>query len=437
MNEQEQIKRPNVFKNKNYCLVFLGALVSNIASLFYSFAVSFYILKITDNNALLQGVYLATGGITFGIVTLFGGVISDRFNKAKIMYICDYIKGIVIIGFTLLLMFVIESVTAKIVALFVVSIISNAIAGVFSPASAALLPIIVREDQYQQAQSFFSILNSFQSIVGVILAGVLYTLIPINILFLIVGICYIGSAISEMFIKYSSEYEKNDEKLTAKVVFSDIKEGFKYIVSMRAILVFMICILFINFFFSPVFDNFLPYFIATDVASSNYMFSDRMAPEMWSSFGSVAFGIGSLVMGIILSSSKPKEKSSPTIKLGLLLVSIVMAAMTLSYILFKNNINNINILLIIDIIILFLIGISLVLINVPGSTALMKLVDKDKMGKVSGVLNIGSQGLIPLSMFLGGVAISYLGASGLLVICAIGFFVVTMIVFFNKAIKEI
>ncbi len=434
---EEEIKRENVFKNKNYCLVFLGALVSNIASLFYSFAVSFYILKITDNNALLQGIYLAVGGITFGIVTLFGGVISDRFNKAKIMYICDFIKGIVIIGFTLLLIFVIKSVNAKIISLFIVSIISNAIAGIFSPASSALLPIIVKEDEYQQAQSYFSILNSFQSIVGVILAGILYTLIPINILFLIVGIFYIGSAVSEMFIKYETSYERKEDKLTARIVFSDIKEGFKYIASIKAILALMICILFINFFFSPVFDNFMPYFISTDVASSNYMFSDKIAPEMWSSFGSVAFGIGSLIMGIVLSSLEPKEKSNPTIKWSLVLMAIVMGAFTLFYALFITNIININALLIINIIMLLLIGLLIVLVNVPTSTALMRLVDKDKMGKVSSVLNIGSQGLIPLSMFLGGIAINYFSSIGLLIICASGFFIVAMIVFFNKPIKAI
>ena len=437
MNEQVQIKRPNVFKNKNYCLVFLGALVSNIASLFYSFAVSFYILKISGNNALIQGLYLATGGITFAIVTLFGGVISDRFNKAKIMYICDYIKGIVIIGFTLLLMFAIKESTTKIVSLFVVSIISNAIAGIFSPASSALLPIIVEEEDYQQAQSYFSILNSFQSIVGVILAGVLYTLIPINVLFLIVGICYIGSAISEMFIRYETSYENEEEKLTAKIVFNDIKEGFKYIASIKAILALMICVLFINFFFSPVFDNFMPYFISTDVASSNYMFSNKIAPEMWSSFGSVAFGIGSLIMGIVFSSLEPKEKNNPTIKWSLLFMSIVMALFSLFYILFKNTFININTLLIITIIVFFAIGLLIVLVNVPSTTALMKKVDKDKMGKVSSVLNIGSQGLTPLSMVLGGVALNYIGSIGLLIICVVGFFAVSMIIFFNKSIKEI
>ena len=298
--EQKQIVRKNVFRNKNFTLTFLGALVSNVASLFYSFAVSFYILKITGNNAFIQGLYLAVGGVTFCVVTLFGGVISDRFNKAKIMYICDYLKGAVIIGFTLLLMFVIRSNEGQVAALFVVAVLSNAIAGIFSPASSALLPQIVEEESFQQAQSYFSILNSFQSIVGVILAGVLYTMVPLNVLFFIVGGCYILSAISEMFIRYDGTHEKRDEKLTMKAVFRDIGEGFRYLASIKAMLILMICILFINFFFSPIMDNFLPYFIATDITGSDYLFHESIAPEMWSSFFSVAFGIGSLIMGIVL-----------------------------------------------------------------------------------------------------------------------------------------
>ena len=436
MNEEVSVKK-NVFRNKNYTLVFLGALVSNVASLFYSFAVSFYILKITDNNAFIQGLYLAVGGVVYCVVTLFGGVISDRFNKAKIMYICDYIKGITILAFTLLLMFAIKSVTAKVVALFVVTVIGNGIAGIFSPASTALLPIIVEEDMYQQAQSYFSILNSFQSIVGVILAGVLYTLIPINVLFLIVGVCYLGSAVSEMFIKYESEYEKRDEKLTFKGVMSDIKDGFKYVVTIKALLALMICILFINFFFSPIFDNFVPYFIATDIASSNYMFKEMMAPEMWNSFFSVAIGIGSLVMGIILSNAEQKEKNNPMIRWSMMAVSVVTAFMALFYILFRNDFIGINALLIISMVLILMIGVLLVLINVPATTAIMKIVDKDKMGKVTSVSSIGSQGLIPIAMFLGGVAITYLGSSGLLIVCAGGLFLTSIILFVNKHIREL
>ena len=342
LNNEQQTKRKNVFTNKNFTLTFLGALVSNVASLFYSFAVSFYILKITDNNALLQGLYLAAGGLTFCIVTLFGGVIGDRFNKAKIMYICDYLKGAIIIGFTFLLMFAIKSTTGQVVALFIVSVLLNAIAGIFTPASSALLPQIVDEDSFQQAESYFSILNSFQSIFGILLAGILYSLVPINVLFFVVGGCYILSAISEMFIKYNSEFEKRDEKLTVKAVFGDIKTGFKYIASIKSILALMICILFINFFFSPFSENFIPYFISTDVASSDYMFKGSLEPEMWSSFISVLLGVGSLIMGIILSSIKQFEKSNRIIRWSLLVVSFVFILLVVSYLMFSQNIIDIN-----------------------------------------------------------------------------------------------
>ena len=57
-------KKPaNVFANRNFRLVFLGALVSELGAILYSFAVGFYILEISDNNAFLQGLYLALCGI--------------------------------------------------------------------------------------------------------------------------------------------------------------------------------------------------------------------------------------------------------------------------------------------------------------------------------------------------------------------------------------
>jgi len=437
MNEEEKKVKKNVFRNKNFTLGFLGALVSNVGSLFYSFAVSFYILKITDNNALIQGLYLAVGGAVFCVVTLFGGAIGDRFNKAKIMYICDYIKGAVIIVFTILLMTVITSATAKVAALFVVTIIGNAIGGIFTPASSALLPQIVEEDMYQQAQSYYSIMSSFQSIVGVILAGILYTLVPINTLFLIVGVCYILSGISEMFIKYESAYEKRDEKLTVKAVLSDIKEGFKYVVSMKAILALILCILFVNFFFSPVFDNFAPYFVATDIANSDYMFKEHIAPEMWSSFFSVAIGIGSLIMGIIMSNAEQKEKFSGTIRWSMVAITVVIGLIPAAYILYTGGVVGINVVLAATIIVLLALGMLLVLINVSTSTLTMKIVDKDKMGKVTSVGSIGSQGLIPVAMFLGGVAITYLGSAGLLIVCTAGLLITTLFLFFNKSIKEL
>lgn len=431
----EQVKRKNIFRNRNFTLVFLGALVSNVAALFYSFAVSFYILTLTDNNAFIQGLYLAIGGIVYCIASLFGGGISDRFDKAKIMYICDYIKGFVIIGFTLLFMFVINSNSIKVISLFIITIILNVIAGIFSPASSALLPQIVEEDDFQQAQSYFSILGSFQSIVGVFLAGILYSLIPIDILFLIVGICYIGSAISEMFIKY--EHEKTNENISLSTMLNDIKTGFTYFVSVKPIFVLMMGILVLNFFFSPFYSNFIPYFIVSDVTGADYFFKELITPELWSSLFSIGLGIGSLIVGFIFSLMKQKEKYAKLIKLSLILVSLIFVIDTLVYYLFSKDFITINILLISFFISFVLIGGLLIMINVPGSTAMMKMIDKDNFGKVSSVINISSQGLIPFSTFLAGICLTHLGSFGLLLICSLGVLAASILISINRSIDEI
>ena len=77
------------------------------------------------------------------------------------------------------------------------------------------------------------------------------------------------------------------------------------------------------------------------------------------------------------------------------------------------------------------------LLNVPTSTAMMKIIDKDKFGKVTAVTSIGSQGLIPLAMFLGGLAITYIGSFGLLAICAGGLTIISLFLFFNKSFRDI
>ena len=79
----KNIKNDNVFRNRNFRLVFFGALVSELGALLYNFAVSFYILRISGNSAFLQGLYLALCGVALLVFTPVGGVLGDRFNKAK------------------------------------------------------------------------------------------------------------------------------------------------------------------------------------------------------------------------------------------------------------------------------------------------------------------------------------------------------------------
>ena len=430
---EEKLK--NVFCYKNFTLTFLGAFVSNLGNTLYTFAVSFYILALTNNNAFIQGLYLATGGIVYVLVTLFGGVISDRFHKGKIMFICDYAKGGILVAFTLLLMLVIQNPTAKVAILFVIAVIGNIIAAIFSPAASSLLPHIVPEKSFQQAQSYNSLMQSSLGILGVILAAVLYGVLDIHILFFIVGGCYILSGVSEMFIKY--DYKKNADKLTLKRTFQDIGDGMKYIAGLKPLLFLMLGILLLNFFVSPLSANFLPYFVATDVASHNYLFSNFLTPEMWSSVIQVAYAIGMIIMAVILSSRPQKNRIYKGLSVSLIIFATLYVVLTVIYILFASNVADINVMLIAFVPIGITMGMTLITINIPITTKMLTIVDKDKLGKVNSVVDVGSQGLIPLSNFLAGLVISGLGPSWLCIISTGGLSLMTIILVLNKHVKQL
>lgn len=434
---KENKKIQNVFKIKNYLLLFQGTAVSNIAAILYDFALSFYILKITNNNTIIQGTYLAMCGVVFIIFSFCGGVIADRFNKVKIIYGSDFIKGSILLLSALVISIAISSglVNLQIVIIFIIGFINNIIASTFSPASQSLMPLIVEDNQLQQANSYMQVLTSFESILGIILAGLLYSLVPITVLFLIIGSCYILSGISELFIKI--EYKKSETKLTIKSMLFDLKDGFKYLLPQKAILSLIFGMLFINFFFSPCFSNAMPYVISVHVASSDYLFKEFMTPEMWSSIFTVCFSIGSLIAGIVIGNIHQNEKCGKKVKKWLFTIGFLMAFLAVIFYVFIALNNKINYFLIGTSIIFFFAGIAIVNINVPLATLFQRKIEKEKMAKVWSLINIGSQGMIPIASFLAGIIIKGSGVGVLFVICAVGFILTAFIVSLNKEVDNL
>ena len=425
----------NVFTNRNFRLVFLGALVSEIGAILFNFAAGFYILEISGNNAFLQGLILALSGAVMLIMTPIGGVLGDRVNKATIMFICDYIKGGLII-LTNVLMLLFRSPGVHIALLFFVSIIGSAVSGIFSPAAGSLLPHIVEEDQLQQGNSYFSVKNSLQGIIGIVLAGVLYAAMSIYALFFLVGACYVASGVSEMFIRY--EHKRPQERLTVRVALGDIKGGVKYLRTQKAIVALMASILFINFFLSPVTGNFIPFFIKTDVAGApSYIFSRLLTPELWASVFSVLTGLSSLVGAVILSSRPQIEKVGRRTALLLCWTAVVMIALAVSYWQLVARDVSLNAFLLLFCLGCVILGALIVNINIPLNTTVMRVIDKDMLSKVSSLISIASQGLIPIASVLAGAVLQYMGSTVLLAVCALGFTAAAVMLLLSKSAREI
>ena len=425
----------NVFAVRNFRLVFLGALVSELGAVMYSFAVGFCILEISGNNAFLQGLYLAACGGTALLMTPIGGVMGDRYRKATIMFVCDYIKGgLILLAGLLMLLF--RSYDAQVSILFAAGILGSAVSGIFTPASSALLPNIVDDERLQQANAYFSVKNAMESILGVVLAGILYAVIPIHLLLMLVGICYILSGVSEMFIRYENQAPK--EKLTLRLAWRDMADGIAYLRGQKAIMALMFSILFINFFATPVVNNFLPYFVRTDIAGApTYLFDSWLTPELWSSAFTMIYGVSSLIGAAVLSMRRQQPKCGFRVSLLICAVAAIMTALTVSYWLLVARGASLNAFLILFSLGFFLIGYILAEVNIPISTVMMRTVAKDKLSKVTSITGMISQGLIPISSMLAGITLQRAGSTGLLVICTIGFTATALMLLCNRRVREI
>ena len=359
----------------------------------------------------------------------------DRINKAKIMYVCDYVKGGLILSATVLLL-VFRAPEAQLAILFVLGILGNMVSGIFNPAAGAIFPHIVREDQLQQANSYIAMKSSTENILGVVLAGILYALLPIHTLFFLIGACYIASGVSEMLIR--CEFHPGTERLTLKLAVRDMADGIAYLKTKKAILALLVSVLFINFFFAPLTGNFLPFFVKTDVAAApSYLLDDILTPELWSSVFAVCFGLSSLLGAAILSGRAQEDKCGGKVAKLLCAIAAVMIGLTVCYLFFVDRGRQVNSFLIALGLSFFSIGFLLSGINIPVTTALMRLVDKDKLSKVNSITSIGSQGMVPIASVLAGAMLVAFGSTFLLAFCSLGFAVTAVSVLFSRRFREL
>ena len=83
------------------------------------------------------------------------------------------------------------------------------------------------------------------------------------------------------------------------------------------------------------------------------------------------------------------------------------------------------------------IGILIAFINIPLNTVLMRVVDKDKLSKITSFLSIVSQGLVPVSSVLAGAVLRFSGSTMLLSFSAAGITITALLLLFNREAKAI
>jgi hypothetical protein len=117
-------------------------------------------------------------------------------------------------------------------------------------------------------------------------------------------------------------------------------------------------------------------------------------------------------------------------------IAIVMLSMTVSYIALVKTGVSLNAFLAVLCLIGIILGTLIACVNIPTTTALMRMVDKNMMGKVSSITSIGAQGMVPIASVLAGLILKYMGSASLLMFCSVGFTLTALFLIKNKDINE-
>lgn len=397
-----------LFRNKNFSLLFFGNLVSSIGNTFYNFAISWYILELTG-SALQAGLYMATGGVIYIIMTPFAGVITDRFDKVKIVYLTDFIRGIAIVLAGIGVGLNLDS-SSTLLILYAATIVLSINGTLFQPAVSSLQADVLRESDYQSANASMSLIRSIEGIIGILIAGILYSVLGVSWIFIINGISFILSGISEMFITFT--YESKGQ-LSWKQGLDDLIDGFQYLAQKQGLLRLMVSILLINFAFIPMFANVLPYMFNQQLQASPFEFS----------IVQLAMSIGIFVSAVLISNLKIQLKPRKTLFTGLTIMILIYFVMTASMYLIMNNDIPFVLFWGLSAGLMFLFGVVNIFVNTPISTSFMKTIEPAYRGRSNATISVMSMALMPLATFLGGVLIElgsvlYVGffGSGLLIV---------------------
>ena len=295
----------------------------------------------------------------------------------------------------------------------------------FNPAAGSLPPYILEENQLQQASSLSQGMFALYGILGAVFGGLIYNFFAIEVIFLFNGISFIVSGISEMFIRVKTVHETH--KFSVLGTMKDIGEGIAYVYNLKPIFWLVAIASILNFATVPMIANALPYLFEEVLEKEAYFLSIL----------NISFPIGIIVTSIILGSVVQKEKVSPLIFKGLWGMAITFVFVVASVQLLLDGSITFLIYMVVSVIALLITGFFNGFINIPFNVAIMKTVDKDKLGRVSSTLSIISQGLTPIAIALAGFVIQAWGLMILFYAAGIAMIVVSFMASRNKYVQQL
>jgi MFS family permease len=158
-------------RNRNFQLLWVGQVLSDLGSQFGALAYPLLILALTHSPVTAGIVGTATSVVAFA-VRLPAGSLADRIDRRKTMIVVDGVRTVVLLGLALAV--AMHAIVWPVVLL--VAIVDRIGDTLFTPASTAALPDIVDDDQLESAWAATEARQFAASLGGPALGGILFSL---------------------------------------------------------------------------------------------------------------------------------------------------------------------------------------------------------------------------------------------------------------------
>lgn len=208
--------------SKDFTLVVIGQIISLFGNATIRFALPLYLLNLTGSSAL-YGTVTACAFIPAILMSPIGGIVADRVNKRNIMVILDFFTAAIILAFSLLM-----NEVNLILLLTVTLMLLYGIAGAYQPSVQSSIPSLVNQDHFMAANSIINTISSFSSLMGPVLGGVLYSAYGLKPVLWVCMVCFIVSAVMEIFIKIPFQKQISDGGII-KIAKTDFADSIRFI----------------------------------------------------------------------------------------------------------------------------------------------------------------------------------------------------------------
>ena len=268
-------------------LISRGA-VNKIGNMLYDYGNSVWLASMGTIGQTVLGMYQISELVTSILVNPFGGVISDRFSRRKILMVTDLVCGILCLAISF-----IRNDSWMIGALIFANIV-QAIAFAFSrPANKAIITELVEKDELVLYNSRLELVMQVVSVSSPVLSFLVLQFASLRITLVLDALSFFLAFGLVALLPKKEEKTTGEKKLTFKVIFSDIKEGVHYIVKQKEIFFLLVMASSVNFFFAA-FNYLLPF--------SNRLYGVQGAYATILTMGAIGSIVGALLASKIKAS---------------------------------------------------------------------------------------------------------------------------------------